>query len=111
MRICLNPNHNQNFNGIYKIKIQNKDNEFIEFLNNHDFVLRISRPFKENDNKYIYAITSDNYSTEAFFENNLREKHISFQKSLPFVQVLNKKIIDYIFEENKKLLKKKIKAV
>ena len=42
-------------------------------------------------------------SEEAFFENDLREKGISFWKSNPILNLVNKEILDIIFKRNKAL--------
>ena len=96
-------NFNINFNGIYKIKCnQNKEN-LEELINSSKYIVRKSEPFKENKDTFLYIITQDNMYEEAFFENNLIGKGISFWKSNPILNLVNKEILDIIFKRNKAL--------
>ena len=106
MNISFIPHAIQSFEGIYKIKASQNDNKnknLVDFLTANEYVLRISNPFKDGKDNYIFAITRDNTSAEMFFENNLLKRNIQYWKSLPFFNIANKKILNMIFEENKKL--------
>ena len=94
------------FNGIYKIKGSHLDNinkNIENFLSRNEYIVRFSSPFRENENTYFYAITSDDFLQEKFFEKSLIDKGIKFWKSLPVYKILNKNILDSIFNENKKI--------
>ena len=96
-------NFNINFNGIYKIKYNHNKGNLEELINSSKYIVRKSEPFKENKDTFLYIITQDNMSEEAFFENDLREKGISFWKSNPILNLVNKEILDIIFKRNKAL--------
>jgi len=96
-------NFNINFNRIYKIKCNQNKGNLEELINSSKYIVRKSEPFKENKDTFLYIITQDNMSEEAFFENDLRGKGISFWKSNPILNLVNKEILDIIFKRNKAL--------
>ena len=96
---------NLNFNGIYKLKLTNSDNvnKFIkEFVSEHELVIRKSDIFREGNQNYMYAITKDGKMEENIYENDLRKINIPFWKSLSVNKLLNKYIIDALFDLTKK---------
>jgi hypothetical protein len=98
-------NSSVSYTGIYKIKdFKSKKNFDIQkFLTDNIYVHRISNPFTEGNDSYIYAITTDDIAGEAMFENQLEKKFLSYQKALPFAQIADKSIIDKLFEISRKI--------
>ena len=95
-------NYSQSFEGIYKIKYT-PDNRINKFLEYSEFIIKKSKPFEQNGDQFCYAVTTDNMTSEAIFENELKHKKISFWKSLPLNKIINKEMIDNIFKINKEI--------
>lgn len=89
-----------NFNGIYKLKV-NGINKVPKFIKEHKYIYRCSDIFEENNNRYMYAISSESKIAEHMFERDLTANKIPFWKSLPVNQILNKKIIEELFNITK----------
>lgn len=107
-------NKNQNFEGIYKIRISPKNvktDNFINSLSSNDYVLRVSNPFKEGNKKYVYLITRDNNTAEAFIEDTMQKNNLQYLKSLPIFKVLNKNMLDEIFKDSKNIQDKKVLTI
>ena len=97
--------NNLNFQGIYKLKFTNSENvnqTINKFITEHDYVLRKTKVFEENRDKFMYVITTDGKMDETIFENDLREIKVPFWKSLSVNRLLNKSIVDNLFELTKK---------
>ena len=95
-----------NFCGIYKLKLTNNNavNKSInDFISEHEYVLRKTRVFQENNNNYyLYAITKDSSLEETMFEKDLQDIKVPFWKSLPVNSIINKNMVDTLFELTEK---------
>lgn len=99
------PISNINFNGIYKLKFTNNEkvNKSInDFVKEHDYVLRKTKIFQENNENYMYVITTEGKLDETIFEKDLRDIKVPFWKALSINSLLNKSIVDNLFDLTKK---------
>lgn len=97
--------NNLNFNGIYKLKLTNMENvnqSINKFIAEHDYVMRKTKIFQENNENYMYVITTEGKLDETIFEKDLRDVQVPFWKSLSVNRLLNKSIVDNLFELTKK---------
>ena len=83
------PVNNLNFNGIYKLK----------FTKNGNVKTKI---FQENNENYMYVITTEGKLDETIFEKDLRDIKVPFWKALSINSLLNKSIVDNLFDLTKK---------
>ncbi len=97
--------NNLNFNGIYKLKLTNSDsvNKTIEdFISAHDYVMRKTKIFQEQSDKFMYVITTEGKLDETIFEKDLRDVKVPFWKALSVNKLLNKNMVDTLFDLTKK---------
>ena len=99
------PINNLSFKGIYKLKFTKNGNvnkSIDDFISTHDYVIRKTKIFQENNENYMYVITTEGKLDETIFEKDLRDVQVPFWKSLSVNRLLNKSIVDNLFELTKK---------
>ena len=99
------PVNNLNFNGIYKLKFTKNGNvnkSIDDFISAHDYVIRKTKIFQENNENYMYVITTEGKLDETIFEKDLRDIKVPFWKALSINSLLNKSIVDNLFDLTKK---------
>lgn len=99
------PVNSLNFKGIYKLKLTNSENvnqSINKFITEHEYVMRKTKIFEETHDNFMYVITTDGKLDETMFENDLREIKVPFWKSLSVNRLLNKSIVDILFDLTKK---------
>ncbi len=92
--------------GIYKLKLPNNselNKTIAEGINHKAQVLRTSKVFRTESENYMYVITRDDKLADVLFEESLSRRGIAHWKSIPVIELLDKKMIDKLFQKTEKI--------